>query len=507
MKVSKKNLMYYITILFYSLFNIALAYVTVSSNKQIFIKQVNTWLPLVVMLLFNVFLLWRLKKLEKKRIIKFFAFSLVIFGILYFLLMPFGRVPDESTHFFRAYEISEGHFLTPKNDDGIGGMERSLDFLVLNDNKSFMTYNNLLKSLNIKGTDGEKIFFNYSTASLYSPFSYIPQVVGIVIARIFTSSLLVQAYAGRFFNLLFCILLLTMAYKIIPTHKNVILMLALVPITCQEIISLAADGVTISLVILFVAYIMRLRHDKEKPITKENVFWLFTLALCMSLSKIVYAPICLLAFLIPESKFKKKSDKYKIIFIVGFVLLILNLGWLTLATGYLNEYSEGVNSGLQVKFILTHPVHYLLVLLRTISKMILPYLLQLSGQILEWLDFSLTYIYPIAYLFLLGFVIIVCHDEECSRDISVKALCGLVFCIIVFLIFTSLYVQWTSVGYKEILGVQGRYFIPIIILLPCVFCSRKIKISNPFVITKLVYFVLIGYNIYTLCSLFLLHIY
>ena len=57
MKVSKKDLMYYITILFYSLFNIALAYVTVSSNKQIFIKQINTWLPLVVMLLFNVFLL------------------------------------------------------------------------------------------------------------------------------------------------------------------------------------------------------------------------------------------------------------------------------------------------------------------------------------------------------------------------------------------------------------------------------------------------------------------
>ena len=107
MKVSKKDLMYYITILFYSLFNIALAYVTVSSDKQIFIKQINTWLPLVVMLLFNVFLLWRLKKLEKKGIINFFAFSLAIFGILYFLLIPFGRVADEPTHFFRAYEIRD----------------------------------------------------------------------------------------------------------------------------------------------------------------------------------------------------------------------------------------------------------------------------------------------------------------------------------------------------------------------------------------------------------------
>ena len=51
------------------------------------------------------------------------------------------------------------------------------------------------------------------------------------------------------------------------------------------------------------------------------------------------------------------------------------------------------------------------------------------------------------------------------------------FLIIFGLIFTSLYVQWTTIGSESILGVQGRYFIPILPLL-MLLIGNDIKIKS-----------------------------
>ncbi|MBR4486881.1 DUF2142 domain-containing protein, partial [bacterium] len=45
---------------------------------------------------------------------------------------------------------------------------------------------------------------------------------------------------------------------------------------------------------------------------------------------------------------------------------------------------------------------------------------------------------------------------------------------VLLLIFTSLYIQWTLPKENIIDGVQGRYFLPILILLPLGFIQNKI---------------------------------
>ena len=60
-----------------------------------------------------------------------------------------------------------------------------------------------------------------------------------------------------------------------------------------------------------------------------------------------------------------------------------------------------------------------------------------------------------------------------------KIIITLVILAIIALIFTSLYVQWTTVGSKSILGIQGRYFIPILPL-AAILIGSVIKVENKY---------------------------
>ena len=53
----------------------------------------------------------------------------------------------------------------------------------------------------------------------------------------------------------------------------------------------------------------------------------------------------------------------------------------------------------------------------------------------------------------------------------------IVICVI-GLIFTSLYIQWSSPGNPTISGIQGRYFLPILPLVLLLISNLKLKISQ-----------------------------
>lgn len=48
---------------------------------------------------------------------------------------------------------------------------------------------------------------------------------------------------------------------------------------------------------------------------------------------------------------------------------------------------------------------------------------------------------------------------------------------IIGLIFTSLYLQWTKTESNSIMGIQGRYFLPILPLLLLLLSNLKVKIE------------------------------
>ena len=105
--------------------------------------------------------------------------------------------------------------------------------------------------------------------------------------------------------------------------------------------------------------------------------------------------------------------------------------------------------------------------------------MSLFGADLGWGEFVKIYsIVPYSLLAIYVFAAIT--DDEIKGKFKTYQLVWITLVIIavIGLVFTSLYVQWTTVGKESISGVQGRYFLPILPLVMLLLGSvLKIKSS------------------------------
>ena len=103
---------------------------------------------------------------------------------------------------------------------------------------------------------------------------------------------------------------------------------------------------------------------------------------------------------------------------------------------------------------------------------------------------SVLFIYPCIVLLSMLFVL---NDDKdkVKFDLTTKMVFLIVFVVIVLLIYTSLYVQWTPLKSPLIIGVQARYFLPILLLTAIFLNNNKIvingKLSNRYILLFLLF--------------------
>lgn len=420
-----------------------------------------------------------LKFFEKKnvKIENLYLLMVIPLGIMYCIANPLGKIPDEDQHARKAMAISNGVFFSKMDEEKnpVDMFNAKLPELVTRSTKS---YEEAWNRLCIEESDRE-VELIYSMAT-YAPICHMPQAFGMFITRIFGAGVSVQCYAARIVNMSVAIFLMYMAIKKIPFKKHIVLFLALLPITISEFASMSSDALTIASCMLYIAYIFYLKYDKEK-ISKCDVAILTVLSVLIALCKIVYIPLCLLLFILPKEKFS--SQKSKIIITLGITIfaIFLNLAWLMFATRYLNEVNPNVNSAEQVKYILTHPVSYLLILFRTIHIYNQTFILSLCGEGLGGYNAqaSVLFVFPCLVIFAMLFFV---NDDTKKEefDLPTKLVSLVVFASIVLLVYTSLYVAWTPLRESLILGVQSRYFLPVLFLTAIFFDNKKIIFNTKF---------------------------
>ena len=422
-----------------------------------------------------------LQLFEKKniKIEKLYLLLVIPIGIMYCIVNPLGKIPDEDQHARKAMAISNGIFFSHMDEEGnpVDMFNSKINELVT---RSVTNYKEAFGRLTAPETDQE-IELIYSMAT-YAPICHLPQACGMFIARIFGGGVSVQCYVARLFNMAIAIFLMYKAIKYIPFKKNIVFFLGLLPLTIMEFASMSSDALTISSCIFFISYILYLKYDNnKKQINKKDIIILIVSSIIVSLCKIVYVPLCLLLFILPKEKFSTKKIK-NIITIGTFAFAVfLNILWLIYASRFLNESNPGVNSGKQVMYILTHPISYFLILFRTIHIYNQTFILSLCGEGLGHYNAqaSVLFVFPCLVIFALLFF--VNDDKERKEfDIKTKILFLIVFISIILLIYTSLYVAWTSYKRPVILGVQSRYFLPVILLMGVILDNKKIVLNSKF---------------------------
>lgn len=418
--------------------------------------------------------------LEKIRPEIFFLYFSLFFGIFILIVTPPFQVPDEINHFYKAYQISEGNFVSIKQDNRLGGyvpesvVKTTQPFLRLRWNENNKIEKAIiLQQLKISLSAEEKVFVDFPNTGLYSFVTYAPQALSIFISRSLSLPPLWIFYLSRLFALVFWVFCIFYAIKIIPVYKWLFCLIALLPMSLFVNMSLSGDVVTNALAFVLIAYILQLAFG-EKKVTTINFLIIAALTILLALSKIVYVPLIFIFLIIPKQKFISTNIFYflsSILFLVAGLTVFL---WSKVISGLYIPYAaynvnfrdgatlvNGANMHEQLLYIFTHGFYFFDVIHDSLIKAFDMYFTGYIGTF-GWLDTHLPkWLIYFSYLIIV-FVAIANNDQKIKFSLKNKGVLFLSFIASLVLLLLSQHLTWDVVGGDRIVTIQGRYLIPIL---------------------------------------------
>ncbi len=454
-----------------------------------YVVSTNTLLGILIgLLLFTVIGIFVIIKIHNKKEIKpekALLFILPIFCILVSATIPMGKAHDETMHWYKAFEISRGQFMTPIDEEekiSVAILPEGVQNISVERSKGVFKYVDYLSLLDEKIDYSKEVGIANQNSAAYCFIQYIPEVIGILIGQILTQTPILIAYFVRFVNMIICTVIMYFAIKKIPFGKNILLVLSIIPIAIEGFGTISPDGLTLAICSLFISYTLYIAFDKNKMCGTRETTILTIIGIIVSLCKIVYMPLIFLCLIIPKEKFKDKKERISSLATIISLGVIVNLIWLvfgslTLLYTNTNTYLGTQQSGTMIKVmaILSNPIGYIQKLFYTIGIKSNQYFLSLFGGQLEWNETIKLNIIP--YVLCAISLIASFTDENLKIAFKKyqKMIILLIIVVISLLIFTSLFIQWSSNDLLYIDGVQGRYFLPILPLALFLIAGLKIK--------------------------------
>jgi uncharacterized membrane protein len=390
---------------------------------------------------------------------------------LCFLMPPF-EVNDEFQHFFRSYQVSNGIVIGRSQGDVAGGyLPASLSHLVLDIVGSLQLYKlhpviarpiwQTFGYLNIPLDANSREFTDFSATVLYSPLGYLPQALGISIARLCGAGPLGCFYAARLLNGAFSILITAYALRIAPFARYALFCVGVLPTVLSLDGSVSQDATIISTIVLFLALCLR-SYDRRYWSTSDALLAVLT-GLVFAISKLAYAPILFLAFApnIVENEFFER--KWMLPSLIVILCMAASLLWIIVSHSLMVWHQYNNYPDRQLIFVITHPIYFLAVLLTDLNTFWLLYLGSATTMFVGWPPEIALPLY--CFVFILFDFLILPLVEDRGDNLSKKRLIYLTLLLIlvcVFGVLFLLYLSYEPVGGTKIEEAQGRHFIPVL---------------------------------------------
>lgn len=393
---------------------------------------------------------------------------------LVFITPPF-QVPDEGAHFFRAFQTSTFELGLEQREGRIGAdLPRALrDFvdlyrdIPLNPERKF-NQELLTRSWSVSDDRQERVFTG--TILPYPPAAYAAQAGGIAIGRIFSPRPIVWFYVARIVNLALFLLIVACTIRLTPDMQWGLALLALMPMTLYQAASISADGFTIAVSFLMIAFFLHCMTGAGL-LTRNQIGFMFIGTALLALAKPGYLPLVLLALLVPTARFG--TMRRRLAAVGGVLLAATIIGVASIA--FLHDKVIGLpgsDSAAQLEYIGSHPFAYIAICLRCIFRA------SQYGSFIGWfgwLELRLPQWIIITYWLLLIAVPLTRRRPILTR--RQWAFIAVLYALLVAVIFTIQYLSYTPVAKRSIDSVQGRYFIPFAPLLLLLFTGRRVPFS------------------------------
>jgi len=388
------------------------------------------------------------------------SMALLIGVVAVFLSPPFSS-PDEQAHFFRAYQISEGHLVADSIDGTGGGVLPCSVLRALLVVGPPPIQRPCWHAMDFPLEPDARCAIRFAGSAVYSPVAYAPQALSMAVLRLAGATPATLMIGGRLANLITGLVALALAIYLAPTLSWALIAMAMTPMVVFQRSSLSADGPAFAVALVFVALCVRTAVDDATRIRWPRVLALALLAAALGLIKPPYAAMSVLVLLVPPHRFSSRWRwaGFGAVVVVSAVAAVL--AW-SLPMARLFESSTSMRA--QLDFVAHHPLHTLAVFALEITSNWASYLRHLVG-ILGWLDAEIGWT-NVVVLALAGLALVV--STELRLGLRQRLVATLVMLATAYGVALLLYLAWSDVGSDHLSGLQGRYFIPITFVLPVV---------------------------------------
>ena len=387
---------------------------------------------------------------------------ILLFGLLMVFFAPPMSFPDEAIHFARAESITEGVLYPVKTPNGYYIQDY---FFEMNQAKSGTTI----------------LEYNFSKPISDSWGYWSASALGILIAKCLDLSVIWTLWLGRLANLLLYGCFVYFAIKKAPVYKMPLLFMACLPIAVSQVSSFSYDAFIFACTVVMFAYFIYMYKNKFE--TKDLAIF-FIACLLMSFIKPPYVFLALSIFAVPKENFPSaKLQKYSAFATFAvFVIVILHFGnffnQFIGASQHTTDYvlnSRNASFTAQMEYIMGNPAAIGTLLLFAVKSVFDVFVV--NSTFYHFADFKGLILFNAIYLVFFA-VFSVGYQHELNLSRKRRLILTAIVLLVYFSIFGILYCTWTPVGASYIVGIQTRYFVPMLPLIPLIVNIKHEKFEN-----------------------------
>lgn len=407
---------------------------------------------------------WRWRVREPAHL--FLLIAPIIYAAFALLTPPF-QAPDEHQHLFRAWQLSQLRLIGERRGNEAGGvLPESLGRAAKPELGSLephmlrrvvkRPFTDSFKPGTPITSDSPPRFYNFISSVIYSPVGYVPQVTAIWVGNALGSSVENIIRLGRLLNAALAIGLIYCSLRIAPVGRLALAWVGLLPMTAFISSSFGQDALIIGSACLLTA--LALRRMLGGKWTSKELFFSSFLAVVLSVSKFVYLPLAMIGgapFVERRFDWRRLPAPLMIALFAGLLTII----WLRAVSGVTLAAGSVPAPHERLAIWVRNPAEPLLQLERT-------YVMHGRDVLMSLFSFGWLNVWGgrvVEYTSLVSACIVLLAGDRGATALGWQSRLWLLAIagVIVLLISIALSLYFSPIDATWIVGVQGRYFIPI----------------------------------------------
>ncbi len=428
------------------------------------------------------------------------AIAIFFIGLLYVFVSPPLQVPDENVHYMRSVSLSYGNFdynaqrtypetvdatlqafysaftnsndgtplkVRTDNDTAVPPSETFSGTGIINQYIDYYNITNDFSLLDEQRRNTEPV--------LFITLAFVPQAIGVFLARLLGFGGLGMLYGARIFALLAYTVICRAALLNCKRYKALFLSFMLMPLTLFMAASCSYDSIVLALCFFVASYFC-----KDEIQTKDVILFLIATIFISSI-KINNILWVFLILILPKHAYKTKIKKWQTA-LIGAAFFAFYYGFNTVYNmfaingfGEIGRMLDNVSPSEQIQFVLSNFVSVIARFWGTVFE---------NDFFLSQLGVFGTIDTPIALINILSPIVLLLAAVLCVNERSSLPLRSSLGLLVLGIFYTAsiilgIYIAHTPVGMVRVIGLQARYFIPAYLIFSIVICAALSHVLMP----------------------------